>query len=121
MPHVLYLTSFIRAIFFPASFPVSFLYLHPLEDEATLNVMWNSVSSPGNCNLTYRVSWNHTAHDGDDKCTNSSTHNNFNITELNYFTTYEVCVHPWVEGMTAIKICEISSTVTNGKLSNCRE
>lgn len=91
--------------------------MHPLEDEATLNVVWDSVTSPGNCNLTYRVSWNYTSNAGDDRYTNSSTHNNFNITELEYFATYEVCVQPWVEGMTAIKMCEISSTVTSGKLN----
>ncbi|KAK3880689.1 hypothetical protein Pcinc_014845 [Petrolisthes cinctipes] len=79
-----------------------------------MDTSWDPVTSPGNCNLTYRVSWNHTTN----LDPNITTDNYFNITGLSYFTTYEVCVDPWVEGLTTIKKCEISTTVTSGKLSD---
>ncbi|KAK3880688.1 hypothetical protein Pcinc_014845 [Petrolisthes cinctipes] len=74
-----------------------------------MDTSWDPVTSPGNCNLTYRVSWNHTTN----LDPNITTDNYFNITGLSYFTTYEVCVDPWVEGLTTIKKCEISTTVTS--------
>ncbi|KAK4315465.1 hypothetical protein Pmani_013380 [Petrolisthes manimaculis] len=90
---------------------VSALRVTPLMDEPTLMVTWIPVSTLGNCNITYTVTWNYTSNNGDEGTINTSEAY-YNITDLSYYTMYKVCVTSLEEDIAAAPICKTARTAT---------
>ncbi|KAK4315462.1 hypothetical protein Pmani_013377 [Petrolisthes manimaculis] len=94
-----------------APFSVSSMQVNPLENEPTLEVEWIAVPPRGNCDLIYTITWTFLSNPGKEEKDNT-TESHYNITGLNFYTDYTVCVTSSVEGIPATPKCDSETTVT---------
>lgn len=93
--------------------PVSDLTVTQVDREPALEVTWSPVTPPGNCNLTYRVTWSFT--NNTEAGSNTTSETLYIIHNLSYSTKYTVCVDSWAEGYNATQKCDFGTTISSSK------